>query len=1073
MAQAYARLIHRFRWLVVAIWLAAVVASSLWLPNLGSVVAQHSGNFLPSNSSVNTAQQWLNRVDPAQASASSAVVAIHGAGGLTPGQQNYFRAKLAYIDAHKALFGVGNVQDPFNTPSALASSFRSKDNTTEVALIDLPRSDMSKATKDAIRRLQSAFRSPPSGLRVYLTGDAPIQQQELQISQAGVKKTALVTVALVLLILLLVFRSLLAPLLTLMAIGLSFLISSGIVAWLAQRGLPSSTFTQTFLIAVLFGAGTDYSVIMLNRFREELTKTQDTAPALANSLKAVGKTMVFSASTVLLSFAILYFARFGLYRSAVGVSVGIGVTLLACLSLVPSLMSIFGRSLYWPRRPVHGAAHKPSRLWRFTGGMAVRKPWWIMLALLVVLTPVGLQFTNRRTFDPLSDIPYASSAVGFHIVSRAFGPGNALPMQLVLHTADNLRTPRGMAAIAGISSAVASLPAVAKVMSATQPTGKPVAGFTLAHQDRQAAGGIAGIDTGLGKLADRLTSSGTALTAGSAHVRELAGGAGQLSAGLRQLASGGAALAHHTAQFSQGAQQLGKKNDTLARGLASLSQGSGQTAQGGAALAAGIGRAGAGAAGIAKGAQQLAQSQQQLAKLAQTLANALAAWAKAHPQDAANPQWRQIETMAMTNSGGSARMAGAGAGLSKDASGLSNGMTKLGAAAGRLTGGLQRLASGIGRAQNGARQLAAGSDTLASGAQKLASGATALSSAAGRLATGGNRVAQGAGTMATEYGTLASGMARAGAGARSLQSGATRVHSFLNSAGSAASQGNPGFYLPADTLRNNAALQKSLTAYVSPGGHTARFTVLLNDNAFSMKAINSLPGIMQAAKLALRNSPLPGGSILAAGTTPIQTALNQISSQDFTHSVLLILLTIFLLLAVMLRSLLTPLYILASLSGAYFVTMGLLQMVAQDVLHKTGLSWTVPFFAFLLLVALGVDYSIFLLARFEEELRDGGRPQPAEAIHKAMGHMGNVILSAAVIMAGTFGSMTVTGVTSLVEIGIAVVIGLLLYTTVMLGLFVPAASAVIGDGHFWPFAGRRREPVAGQMDSSGISAGRA
>ncbi len=1051
MPHAYARLIHRFRWLVVAVWLAAVVASTIWLPSLASVVAQHSSTFLPANASVNTAQQWLNRIDPGQASASSAVIAIHSPHRLTAAQRDFFRARLAYIDAHKSLYGIRSLQDPFNTPAALATSFRSTDGTTEVALVGLPRSDMAKSTRTAITRLQAEFKTVPSGLRVYLTGDAPIQQQELQISQAGVKKTAAVTVALVLIILLLVFRSLLAPLMTLIAIGLSFTISSGIVAWLAQHGLPSSTFTQTFLIAVLFGAGTDYSIIMLNRFREELTRTHDITDALSQSLGAVAKTMVFSASTVLLSFAVLYFARFGLYRSAVGVSVGVGVTLLACLSLVPSLMAIFGRSLYWPRRPVAGAAHNPSRLWSFTGGLAVRRPWLMLLALAVVLAPLALQFTDRRTFDPLSDIPDASSAVGFNIVANAFGAGHVLPMQLVLRTPGNLRTPRGLATVARISSAVASLPAVAEVMSAAAPAGKPIAGLTLAAQNRQAAAGLAKVGGGLGRLADGLSRSGASLASGAAQVQALDHGAQRLSGGLHRLSAGSASLEQNGGRLTQAAQQVSHGSAALAGAVTRLHLGAGQASQGSVKLATGAGRTAAGAASLAKGAGRLQQSQQQLGKLARTLANALAAWTKAHPADAANPQWRQIVGMARAESAGSAKLSAAGASLATGARTLSVGAAGLDAGATRLAGGMQKLASGTQQAQAGASSLASGAGALASGAGRLASGSAALSRASDRLSAGGDQVARGVSALTAQYGPLASGLAKAGQGAHSLLSGTQKVHGFLSGSASAASQGNPGFYVPADVIRHNASLKKALTNYVSADGHTAKFTVLLNDNAFSMKAINSLPGIMQAARLALHNGPSPAGSILAAGTTPTQAALNTISSQDFTHAVLLITLTIFLLLAVMLRSLITPLYILASLVGTYFVTMGILQRIAQDVMHKTGLSWTVPFFTFLLLVALGVDYSIFLLSRFEEELRDGNHQSPAQAMRRAMGLMGNVILSAAVIMAGTFGSLTVTGVTSLVEIGVAVVIGLLLYTTVILALFIPAASAVVGAGHFWPF----------------------
>jgi RND superfamily putative drug exporter len=111
-----------------------------------------------------------------------------------------------------------------------------------------------------------------------------------------------------------------------------------------------------------------------------------------------------------------------------------------------------------------------------------------------------------------------------------------------------------------------------------------------------------------------------------------------------------------------------------------------------------------------------------------------------------------------------------------------------------------------------------------------------------------------------------------------------------------------------------------------------------------------------------------------------------------------------------------------------------------------------------LLVALGVDYSIFLMSRFGEEYE---RRSPASAaMHAALGAMGVVIFSAAMIMAGTFGSLTASGMTTLVEIGTGIIIGLLLYSVVMLGLFVPACATIVAHGHHWPLNRGAADPGA-------------
>jgi RND superfamily putative drug exporter len=141
-------------------------------------------------------------------------------------------------------------------------------------------------------------------------------------------------------------------------------------------------------------------------------------------------------------------------------------------------------------------------------------------------------------------------------------------------------------------------------------------------------------------------------------------------------------------------------------------------------------------------------------------------------------------------------------------------------------------------------------------------------------------------------------------------------------------------------------------------------------------------------------------------------------------------------------------YISISLVINYFITMGILEWVFVDWLGNPGLSWTVSFFTFIIIVALGVDYSIFLMARIKEEYTPGNIQS---AVHKAMVSSGGVSMSAALIMCGTFAAFMFSGVLTLMQIGAAIVIGLALYTIVFMGFIVPATVKLLGDKNGWPF----------------------
>lgn len=1066
MFERYAKLIHKFRFLIIAAWLAIAVIVHLALPQLNNVVSSHATQFLPNSSSVVQAQNLLNRVDPKHSSGSTEVVAIHNPKGLTAADKSYFTQALEKLNNHKTKYGVETVQGMFNTNSSVANKFLSKDGTVEIATVGFKGGDVSQPTANAMKKVETAFTAVPSDAKVLYTGDAPIQNDNIKISMDGAEKTAGVTVALVLVILLVVFRSVIAPLLTLLSIGLSYLISSNVVAALGDLGLPVSTFTNTFMIGIIFGAGTDYSIIVMNRFREETGHGLSPIEALASAFRGIGKTVLFSSLTVFVSFATLYFAHFGLFKSAVGVAAGVAITLFACLTFLPALMMALGRFVFWPRKAATSESHKPSRLWHATGALSLRYPWWTLLCLALVLTPVGLLFTNLRTFDPTSDIPSAPSVQGLHVVSGAFGAGEVLPMNIVVKSSKNLRTSKGLTTIENISKSVADLPFVQEVDSATRPTGTVTTSFELSNQNQQAAKGLDKVHQGLATLAGKLPSGSSNAFSSTG---QLVSGAQSVASGANQLANGLGRTASSSASLTKGAKQVASGATSLASGASQASSGAKQVASGASKLSSGLKAAGQGASSVATGASQLSSSLQSEATATSQLANAIAAWTKAHPTNANDPSWQQIVKLAQGTASGASQASAGAQKLSTGATSLSsamgqlqNGASQVSQGASQLAGATSKLSSGSSQVANGAKSVAGGNAQLQSGLQQLTSGATSLSSGASKVATGVGSLNQG-------LQSLGKGQTQLHTGIESLANGVNSVSTALKNSSDAAKTGDPGFYIPQSVINTNKSLGQALDAYISPDGHVANIKVVLKTDPYSMKAIDELPNLENQAQAAFNASPIHTGTLMYAGTTPQQAELNNTSNSDFRRMMILILSAIFILLVILLRSILAPLYVIISLAGTYYVTMALLQMVSVHVLGKTGISWTVPFFTLLLLVALGVDYSIFLMSRFDEELHRREGINIRSAMLHAMRNMGGVVFSAAAIMAGTFGSMAVSGVTSLIEIGVSVVIGLAIYALVLLAFFVPACTAIVGRAHFWPFMRVSSEDQSISLDQHGTS----
>ena len=261
-------------------------------------------------------------------------------------------------------------------------------------------------------------------------------------------------------------------------------------------------------------------------------------------------------------------------------------------------------------------------------------------------------------------------------------------------------------------------------------------------------------------------------------------------------------------------------------------------------------------------------------------------------------------------------------------------------------------------------------------------------------------------------------------------------------------------------------LKQALDYYISKDGKTAKIDVVLAVNPYSEEALQTVDQVREALRHSLSGSSLKDAKVYVSGTSAQITELKTISKNDFLRTGGFVLIGIFIVLMIMLRSILAPLYLLLSLVFNFLVTMGIVEFIFVKLLGKEGLSWSASFFIFLIIVALGVDYSIFLMARFKEEYKPGGIRL---AMTKAMSTTGGVIVSAAIIMGGTFAALMMSGVNTLLQIGAGIVIGLILYAFVFMGLVVPALANLFGEAN-WFFFKRSKEISSAKRTGSSSSA---
>jgi RND superfamily putative drug exporter len=189
------------------------------------------------------------------------------------------------------------------------------------------------------------------------------------------------------------------------------------------------------------------------------------------------------------------------------------------------------------------------------------------------------------------------------------------------------------------------------------------------------------------------------------------------------------------------------------------------------------------------------------------------------------------------------------------------------------------------------------------------------------------------------------------------------------------------------------------------------------------------------------------GDAVVSGLTAVYTDIREVMNQDMYRAFGFILAGIFLVLLLMLRSVVAPVYLIGTVLLSFSCTLGLTSLFFDLVMDVERLSWMLPMFMFVFLVALGIDYSIFLFGRIKEEV---GYHGIREGVHTAVAATGTIITSAGIILAGTFAGMMVGEIQFLVQLGFAVAIGVLIDTFVVRTVLDPALAALFGRWTWWP-----------------------
>jgi RND superfamily putative drug exporter len=469
---------------IAIFWLALAASSNALVPPLEDVGRIHNVAQSPKDATAVIASQRVGKVFGEYDSDSLATIVIEGDKPLGDEAHRFGDALVAAMKADTR--AVEHVQYFWGDPLTAAGS---QSNDGKAALIQVylagdAGGSQANASVAAVREIVDKAPAP-DGVKAYVSGPAALVADEFAVGEKSHLKVTALTFGVIGIMLLIVYRSIVTTVLTLVAVAIQVAAARGVVAFLGNVGIiPLSTYATNLLTLLTVAAATDYAIFLLGRYQEARQAGEDRPAAYFTMYRSTVHVIIGSGLTVAAAVFCLRFTRMPYFQS-LGIPAGLGVlvTLVASLTLTPAVITLGGTlSLFDPKRAMR------TRQWRRIGTAIVRWPGPVLVAsvsvaLIGLLALPGYKTSyDARTYQP----DWAPAKVGYAAAERHFSTARLNPEVLMVESDKDLRTPANMIVLEKVAKAVFRTPGVAMVQSITRPLGTPLdhtsLGFAMSAQ---------------------------------------------------------------------------------------------------------------------------------------------------------------------------------------------------------------------------------------------------------------------------------------------------------------------------------------------------------------------------------------------------------------------------------------------------------------------------------------------------------------------------------------------------------------------------------------------------------------
>ncbi|WKA59235.1 MMPL family transporter [Planococcus shenhongbingii] len=423
----------RGMWITIIAWIVLAIGLTFG-PTLNDYKV---ANFqsLPDDAQSIIADQKLKEYFPDDQGTPGILVFHNDEGEVKLAEVQEIMAGIAAADIE----GVDSIVDISQLPPPALQGFYSEDKTTMIVPMTLEAglgsADFAEINDEASeigRDIAADFDS----MQFYITGPAGIAGDTVKLFEQADFVLLIATVLIILVLLIVIYRSPLLAIIPLLATGIVYQVVNQALAFMGAGGLELTSQTTSIMSILLFAAVIDYSLFVFSRYREELNHFESKYEAMKYAMRATGEPVFFAGGTVLAAMLVLFFADFRDYANfAPTFGMAVFVIMIASITLIPALFTLFGRKAFWPKVPKYGDAENVKHgIWGPVAKFVVNKPLLSggLVAILMLVSALNVlnldfEFDTVKSFP--DDMP---SRVGYEIVEEKFEKGDIAPSSLLV-----------------------------------------------------------------------------------------------------------------------------------------------------------------------------------------------------------------------------------------------------------------------------------------------------------------------------------------------------------------------------------------------------------------------------------------------------------------------------------------------------------------------------------------------------------------------------------------------------------------------------------------------------------------